>query len=142
MNNDPLTVGIDHVGLTVRDLNATRGFFIECLGWRQVGERPEYPAVFISDGVVMLTLWEVKNRALLIEFDRKSNIGLHHLALRLASEDALDEVFSRVSSWPGVRVEFSPEALGAGPKRHTMVYEPGGIRLEFDYDPRLAMELK
>jgi catechol 2,3-dioxygenase-like lactoylglutathione lyase family enzyme len=142
MNNTSLTVGIDHVGLTVRDLGATRDFFIDCLGWRQVGERPEYPAVFVSDGAVMLTLWEVKNRASLVEFDRKTNIGLHHLALRVRSEEALAEVFSRVSAWPGARIEFSPESLGAGPKRHTMVYEPGGIRLEFDHDPRLANDPK
>ncbi|MGF6878050.1 hypothetical protein OKW35_007529 [Paraburkholderia sp. MM5477-R1] len=98
----------------------------------------EYPAVFVSDGAVTLTLWEVKNRTSLVEFDRKTNIGLHHLALRLASEDALVKVFSKVSQWPGVRVAFSPKALGAGPKRHAMVYEPGGIRAEFDYDPRLV----
>lgn len=138
MSTAPLTIGVDHIGLTVRDLAATRDFFIECLGWRQVGERPEYPAVFVSDGAVTLTLWEVKNRASMVEFDRKTNIGLHHLALRLASDDALNELFAKVSRWPGVKVEFSPEALGAGPKRHAMVYEPGGIRLEFDYDPRLT----
>jgi hypothetical protein len=34
-------------------------------------------------------------------------------------------------------VEFAPENLGEGPKRHTMVYEPGGIRLEFDFDPQV-----
>lgn len=51
-----------------------------------------------------LTLWEVKNQTSLAEFDRKTNIGLHHLALRLASEDALVRVFWKVSQWPGVRV--------------------------------------
>ena len=138
MNNAPLTAGIDHVGLSVRDLSATRDFFIGCLGWRQVGERPAYPAVFVSDGAVMLTLWEVKNRDALAEFDRRTNVGLHHLALRVASEEAFAEVFAKVSRWPGARVEFAPEPLGAGPKRHAMVYEPGGIRIEFDYDPRAA----
>ncbi|WP_429256643.1 VOC family protein, partial [Paraburkholderia sp. GAS334] len=28
----PLTLGIDHIGLTVRNLNLTRDFFISCLG--------------------------------------------------------------------------------------------------------------
>jgi hypothetical protein len=36
-----------------------------------------------------------------------------------------------------VTVEFAPENLGEGPKRDTMVYEPGGIRLEFDFDPQV-----
>jgi hypothetical protein len=48
----------------------------------------------------------------------------------------LTKLFERVSSWPGVVVEFAPEFLGAGPKRHTMIYEPGGNRIEFDFDPR------
>jgi catechol 2,3-dioxygenase-like lactoylglutathione lyase family enzyme len=136
MDGKPLTHGIDHIGLTVRDLNVTRDFFIQCLGWTQVGERPNYPAAFVSDGHIMLTLWQVTNPDGGVEFDRKTNVGLHHLALRAASEEAFNEIFTRVSAWPGVVVEFAPENLGTGPKRHTMVYEPGGIRLEFDFDPR------
>ncbi|WP_061169242.1 VOC family protein [Caballeronia hypogeia] len=132
-----LTSGIDHVGLTVRDLAATRDFFVECLGWRIVGERPDYPAVFVSDDKLMVTLWQVKDVASTIAFDRRKNIGLHHLALRVTDETALTTILERVSAWPGVSVEFAPEQLGAGPKRHMMIYEPGGIRIEFDFDPRL-----
>lgn len=137
MSDKPLTLGIDHIGLTVRDLNLTRDFFISCLGWTQVGEKPDYPAAFVSDGHIMLTLWEVQNQPARVEFDRKTNVGLHHLALRVGSEEALNDIFTKVSRWPGVEVQFAPEPLGAGPKHHTMIYEPGGIRLEFDFDPRV-----
>jgi catechol 2,3-dioxygenase-like lactoylglutathione lyase family enzyme len=140
MTDKPLTFGIDHVGLTVRDLSVTRDFFVHCLGWTQVGERPNYPAAFVSDGHIMLTLWEVTDPTNRVEFNRKTNVGLHHLALRVGSEEALDAIFTRISTWPGVEVEFAPENLGPGPKRHTMVYEPGGIRLEFDFDPRKPSE--
>ena len=136
MTTESLTLGIDHVGLTVPDLEVTRDFFVNCLGWKQVGGKPEYPAAFVSDGHVLLTLWQVKNEAGKVDFDRKSNVGLHHLAIRAASEEAFATIFERVSAWPGVKVEFAPELLGSGPKRHAMVYEPGGIRLEFDLDPR------
>jgi catechol 2,3-dioxygenase-like lactoylglutathione lyase family enzyme len=136
MTTDSLTRGIDHVGLTVRDLKVTRDFFVDCLGWKEVGGKPEYPAVFVSDGHLLLTLWQLKDEANRVDFDRKKNVGLHHLALRAANEEAFAAIFERVSGWPGVKVEFAPEALGSGPKRHTMVYEPGGIRLEFDFDPR------
>ncbi|MEX3937814.1 VOC family protein [Paraburkholderia phymatum] len=139
MTTQPLTDGIDHVGLTVRDLNVTRDFFINCLGWTQVGEKPDYPAAFVSDGKIMLTLWQVADSANRVEFDRKANVGLHHLAFRVRSEEELGAVFERVSRWPGVKVDFAPENLGTGPKRHTMLYEPGGIRLEFDFDPRIQM---
>ncbi len=127
-----LTRGIDHVGLTMRNLQQTRDFFLECLGWTQVGENPAYPAVFVSDGHARVTLWEVKNEDGPVAFDRKSNVGLHYLALRVESKAALNEMAERVSAWPGARVEFAPELLGKGPKKHTMVYEPGGIRIEFD----------
>ncbi|MBN3724455.1 VOC family protein [Burkholderia sp. Ac-20379] len=138
MSNSALTCGIDHLGLAVRDLASTRQFFEQCLGWKVVGERPEYPAAFVSDGHVTLTLWQVTERDALVEFDRKRNVGLHHLALRVASEAALNTVFERVSGWPGARVEFAPEPLGKGTKRHTMIYEPGGIRIEFDHDTGAA----
>jgi hypothetical protein len=35
-----------------------------------------------------------------------------------------------------VSVEFPPELLGNGPVVHCMINEPGGIRIEFDCDPR------
>ncbi|MGO4579701.1 VOC family protein [Cupriavidus sp. 2TAF22] len=138
MNEESMTVGIDHIGLSVPDLARTRDFFIQCLGWKQVGEKPDYPAAFVSDGKVLVTLWQVADVASFTGFDRKTNVGLHHLALRVATEEKFNEVFERVSKWPGVVVEFSPEQLGAGPKRHTMLCEPGGIRIEFDFDPRVA----
>ncbi|RDK08667.1 VOC family protein [Cupriavidus lacunae] len=137
MSDQPLTLGIDHVGLVVRDLDRTRDFFLNCLNWSQVGERPEYPAAFMSDGRAIVTLWEVTNQANLVGFDRKTNVGLHHLALRVGSEAALQDVFARITGWPGVMVEFAPEVSGSGPKRHTMAYEPGGLRLEFVFDPRI-----
>ena len=55
------TCGVDHVGLSVRDLVSTRKFFCDCLGWRIVGERPDYPAVFVSDGHDVVTLWQVQS---------------------------------------------------------------------------------
>jgi catechol 2,3-dioxygenase-like lactoylglutathione lyase family enzyme len=135
MTTEPLTRGIDHLGLTVPNLDVTRDFFVNCLGWKEVGAKPDYPAVFVSDGHLLLTLWQLKDEANKVEFDRRKNVGLHHLALKAASKEAFTTLFERVSSWPGVKVEFPPEDLGKGPKRHTMVYEPGGVRIEFDLDP-------
>jgi catechol 2,3-dioxygenase-like lactoylglutathione lyase family enzyme len=135
MPAQPLTRGIDHVGLTVRDLNQTLDFFTNCLGWNKVGEKPDYPAAFVSDGHLLVTLWQRKDEDGAHEFDRRANIGLHHLALRVESESALDEMAERISKWPGAKIEFAPELLGKGPKKHMMVYEPGGIRLEFDSAP-------
>jgi catechol 2,3-dioxygenase-like lactoylglutathione lyase family enzyme len=138
MTANPVTRGIDHVGLTVRNLEQSREFFVSCLGWKQVGEKPGYPAAFVSDGHILVTLWQVGDEAGAVAFDRRSNVGLHHLALRVESERALHELIDRIAKWPGAKVEFKPELLGQGPKMHAMIYEPGGIRLEFDFDPGKA----
>jgi len=129
------TLGIDHLGLTVRDLDQTVAFFCECLGWNEVGGKPEYPSTFISDGTSVLTLWQVHNDCADL-FDRRTNIDLHHLALKIPSEEALNSLFEKVASWPGIDIECEPEFSGKGPKVHFFVAEPGGLRLEFAYDPR------
>ena len=53
--NGAITQGAHHIGLTVPNLEQTRNFFVETLGYDQVGEVPDYPAVFLSDGKLMLT---------------------------------------------------------------------------------------
>lgn len=131
-----LTIGIDHLGLTVSDLELTRGFFVDCLGWKVVGERPSYPAVFVSDGYQTLTLWLVDPSDHHVPFDRRKNPGLHHVAFKVDSVAGLESLYARVSVWPGVVVEFAPELAGAGPRIHCIVREPGGLRLEFSYSPK------
>jgi len=131
MNNDSnstLTRGVHHAGFTVPDLAATRAFFVDGLGFEVVGEKPDYPAVFLSDGGTMITLWQAEDRENAIAFDRRANIGLHHVAF--AASD-LEVVLARLNDWPGVEIEFEPESLGGGPTRHLMCAIPGGIRVEF-----------
>lgn len=136
MTELPLTLGVDHVGLTVRDLAASAAFFRDCLGWKVVGENAAYPAIFVSDGRIRVTLWRAEDPATCREFDRRRNIGLHHLAFKVADIESLHALHERVAGWPGVEVEFAPEPSGKGPKIHSMVREPGGTRIEFAYDPR------
>jgi len=136
------TYGFDHVGLSVRDLASSRQFFCDCLGWHIVGERPDYPAAFVSDGYGVLTLWQVESPDQAVEFNRRANVGLHHLAVAVVDRTGLDALYQRVSNWPGVIVEFSPQLSGAGPKIHFMVREPSGVRIEFTFDPRLEGQRK
>jgi catechol 2,3-dioxygenase-like lactoylglutathione lyase family enzyme len=124
------TQGIHHAGLTVPDLAAARAFFESALGFEAVGEVPDYPAVFLSDGTVMITLWQAEDPARATPFDRRRNLGLHHLALKVADTNALGELNIELSKRPDVAIEFEPEALGGGPSQHMMLAIPGGIRLE------------
>lgn len=130
---NPYTLGVDHVGLTVSDIERSRRFFVECLGWKVVGENPAYPAVFVSDGTTRVTLWQADDDH--VAFDRRRNVGLHHLALKIADLDVLSELHARVSAWPDVVIEFAPEPVGKGPRVHCMIREPGGVRIELVCTP-------
>ena len=130
MTKAAITRGVHHVGLTVPDIAATRRFFVELLGFEQVAERPDYPAVFVSDGTVMITLWQALAPAKARSFDRHHAIGLHHLALRLADPQVLDRLYPALQAYPGVELEFAPEPLGQTGLRHLMCAIPGGVRLE------------
>jgi catechol 2,3-dioxygenase-like lactoylglutathione lyase family enzyme len=129
--SQPVTRGVHHVGLTVPHLDATRAFFLETLGFTQVGEVPRYPAAFVSDGHVMVTLWQAEQPETALAFDRKQGIGLHHLALAVENELALKELHERLARLDDVTIEFAPEPLGNGPTQHMMCAIPGGIRVEF-----------
>lgn len=129
---EALTRGVHHLGLAVRDLGASVDFFIQTLGWKEVGRNDDYPCVFVSDGSITLTLWRVKDPGTAIGFDRRANIGLHHLALAVPDEPALQATFERVSAHPGVTVEFAPGPFRPGSENlHFIVAMADGIRLEF-----------
>ena len=103
----PLTQGAHHIGLTVPDIAATRGFFVDTLGFDQVGDVAAYPAVFLSDGTTMLTLWQAEDPPTATPFDRRRNIGLHHFALKV-DPAALPELHEKLVAHPDVEIEFAP----------------------------------
>ena len=119
------------MGLAVRDLDLTATFFTDTLGFKKVGERPEYPAMFVSDGHIMITLWQVSEPEKARQFDRHENVGLHHLALRVGTTEDLEAVHSLLQDAAGVEIEAPPQPLGSAPGVHMMCREPGGIRIEF-----------
>ncbi|MGF1515131.1 MAG: VOC family protein [Elainellaceae cyanobacterium] len=124
-----VTQGPHHIGLTVPNLAETRDFFIDVLEFEQVGEVPDYPAAFLSDGTGMLTLWQAADPDKATPFDR-NNVGLHHLALKVEGIETLNTLYETLKTAPGVEIEFAPENLGNGPTQHMMFYIPGGIRME------------
>jgi len=126
--NIPVTKGIHHVGLTVSDLEGSANFFKALLGWSEVRRDPDYPAIFVSDGKIMITLWGVKSEEP-VEFNKNQNVGLHHLALQVESMEELDNIQSKLSN-SNIKFEFHPEPLRGGPAKHMMCYEPSGIRVE------------
>ena len=124
------TSGAHHVGLTVPDLESARRFFLDGLGFEQVGEVPDYPAVFVSDGAIMITLWQAEDPASAVPFDRRANIGLHHLALRVGDASDLERLSAELRTRDDLDIEFEPEGLGNSGIKHMMCRIPGNIRLE------------
>jgi len=125
--------GIDHIGLSVSDLDASAKFFVEALGFSISGRDPKYPAAFMRNGEMSLTLWQTSKT---IKFNRKRNVGLHHLAIKVNSFDALEGLYQKLKDYPGVVIEFSPELAYGGPAKHMMIREPSGNRLELVHRPQ------
>ena len=129
MPEPPKTRGAHHIGLTVPDVRKARDFFVDVLGFNQIAERPHYPAIFVSDDTIMLTLWQAADPETAVQFDRKNIVGLHHFALRVDG-GTLDTCYERLKATDGVTIEFAPEVVGDGPARHMMFAIPGGVRME------------
>ena len=132
--SEQATQGIDHIGLSVSNLDASTNFFIDALGFKVVGRDSKYPAAFLNDGNMSLTLWQTGDES--VPFNRKQNVGLHHLAIKVTSFEALDSLYETVKTMPGVVIEFSPELAYGGPAKHMMIREPSGNRLEFVHRPK------
>jgi len=128
-----LTKGVHHVGLTTQNVEETAQFFTELLGFDIVNRNPDYPAIFISDSTSMITLWEVQDKENYIPFDRKLNVGLHHLALRVETLSELNDIHKTLVTY-NVPIEFAPGPVGAGTAQHMIFPEPGGIRIELFKD--------
>ncbi len=127
--NKPITHGVHHIGLAVSRLEESANFFTSLLGWKEVRRNEDYPAIYVSDGSIMVTLWAIKDKQS-VQFDRHKNIGLHHVALSVENEDDLIKLHQRLAD-SGTGIEFAPEQLGQGPAKHMMCREPSGIRVEF-----------
>jgi len=133
-SSNKLTQGFSHVGLAVSDLEASYQFF-HALGFDKVGGVDTYPSYFLSDETSLLTIWQTEKNA--TPFDRRKNVGLHHLALKVPSLEALNKAYEVVSKVEGVRITgegaFAPQKLEGTPLTHAIVYEPSGNRIELTY---------
>lgn len=126
-----VTTGVHHIGLAVSNLEESAEFFTKVLGWEEVKRREDYPAIFVKDDALMITLWKTQTDEP-IKFDRKMNVGLHHLALRVKSKEVLFQLLDVLKA-NNIEIEFEPTLIREGPSMHMMCYDPSGIRIEFHY---------
>ena len=126
-----VTHGVQHIGLAVSKLEESAEFFTKILGWEEVKRREDYPAIFVRDNALTITLWKTQTDEP-VKFDRKTNIGLHHLSLRVENKEELFQLLD-VLKENQIEIEFEPTFIREGPSMHMMCYEPSGIRIEFNY---------
>jgi lactoylglutathione lyase len=124
-DSSSFSCGISHIGLAVSDIDASFTFF-DVLGFKKVGGDEAYPSYFISNDKIILTLWKTNDNY--NTFDRKMNVGLHHLALQVETNEKLVQAYEAVLKVPGAKSEFGPQTFPFG--THAMVYDPSGIRIE------------
>lgn len=133
----PVLEKIDHLGLSVLNLEASENFFVKYGGFKVVKRDAKYPSAFLKNDSIAITLWQVKDPDNAIRFNRKNNVGLHHVAFSVSSFKALDELYGELKNDKAVKIDFSPELLNKGPAKHMMVFEPSGNRIEFIYRPKV-----
>jgi catechol-2,3-dioxygenase len=124
---------LGHVVLYVRDLDRSRRFYRDVLGWREVtGDMPvSFPAAAFSSGRTHheLLLIEVGEGATPIPPGRR--IGMYHFGLKVGeTDDELREALARVQE-AGVRI--------TGASDHTVTHslyirDPDGNEIELYID--------
>jgi glyoxylase I family protein len=132
-----MTRTLHHVDLTVSDLALAKRFYkpvMEYLGYKMTEDTAQALG-FASgddDGTgIMLHLARMQSR------DRKHDRyapGLHHLAFRAASRDAVDGLH-RVLQQIGATI-LDPPAVYYSPNYYAVFFaDPDGLKLEFVFNP-------
>jgi catechol 2,3-dioxygenase-like lactoylglutathione lyase family enzyme len=118
--------GINHVVLHVTDVERSKRFYIDVLGFEDrniSGGPPTMRASFLRCGIQGLDLFEVSGEA-------HGGQEMNHMALNVAAED-LDQLVARL-------FEAGVDASERTPRNSVFISDPDGHRLEML--PRTASE--
>ncbi len=118
-----------HVGLNVSDLERSKAFYREVLGFEVLGESSDGGrryALLGEEGALVLTLWQQSEGRFPTE-----RPGLHHLSFRVATIEAVVEAERRLREL-GAAFHYDgvvPHAEGSS-SGGVFFEDPDGIRLE------------
>jgi lactoylglutathione lyase len=116
---------LSHVGLNVCDLEVSRVFYQEELGFKLAHESFAGRACLARDGRIVLTLWEHRGKRA-----RKHRPGLHHLAFEAGSMEEIDRIKGLLEN---LGIRWNEGVLGCSNRSTPFVIyfeDPDGIRIE------------
>lgn len=129
----PTTLGISQLSLSVGNLAGTLEFF-DTLGFHRLsemeGRTPDH-AMILTDGSAVVSLWQIPGDAR--PFDRRHNVGLNHVSIRVATMEQLQSLYEEVQRVGGVTVEHPPRDLEGTNFVRAVVHEPSGIPVELTF---------
>ena len=130
--------GIHHLGLTVRDADASAAWYVDVLGFRRVGEF-ESPdgarrKVFLRHDGFQIRLGLTQHRGGGHGAFDETRIGLDHLAFAVAERAELDAWSARLAEAAVVHSPVAP--ANSIPGAAVLVFrDPDNIQLELFVDP-------
>jgi len=133
--------GIHHLGLTVRDAEASAEWYVEVLGFRRVGEHQAldgaFRKVFLRHDNLPSRIGMTEHRAGSKDVFDETRIGLDHLSFGVTDRGELDAWVARLEA---ADAEYSRIATANSiPGAAVVVFrDPDNIQLEVFFDPAWA----
>jgi catechol 2,3-dioxygenase-like lactoylglutathione lyase family enzyme len=132
-------VGIHHIGFTVADVERSAQWYVEVLGFEEVGQyrsaAAERHKIFLRHRRLGVRLGLVEHEASTGGAFDETQVGLDHLAFAVSSRADLDQWAERLAR---AGVDFSPiaESLTISDAAVLVFRDPDNIQLELFAAPR------
>src|SRR5947209_4789581 len=120
------TAGIHHIALTVSDVDRSRAFYCDLLGFQEVAPLPN--GVLVSNGQVVLGLRTAPGQPIADDRFDPNRVGLDHLSLNVSSRADLDQaatIFQDKGVSCGESIDLAPIGITV-----LMVKDPDNIQIE------------
>lgn len=127
----PMSIGMRHVALYVRDFAACEHFYVELMGMREEW-RPDPENLYLTSGSDNLALHQADSS---IERSEESQ-RLDHIGFFLRAPEEVDQWFEFLDAH-GVRMRNAPRTHRDG-ARSFYCYDPDGTCVQVIYHPPVA----
>lgn len=128
---------IGHVNLRVADVQRSKAFYRDVLGFRIAEEDPQHGGVFMTLGEDFHTLDLAQHpspdRA---DMPHAARVGVAHVAFQVGTYDALRDAYATLLEH-GVKIDRAMDHVN---QRSIYFFDPDGNRLEIYYEMAGALE--